>query len=145
MDNGIRFSPLRVPRRHGPPTGASRSPWPVSPLLAAACLFLLLPWVPSPWVSANQGAFAPGSAPKTRPAGDTGAAWRVRDEERMRWEGIVRQTTSRSCGPAALATLLTYYLGIPVSEREAARRALGLEDGTGDDAALHVPATMRGL
>jgi predicted double-glycine peptidase len=35
--------------------------------------------------------------------------------------GVMMQTTPTDCGPAALATLLHYYLDIPTTEREIAR------------------------
>lgn len=38
----------------------------------------------------------------------------------MRNEGVVRQHWDLSCGAAAIATLMTYQLGVPVAEREAA-------------------------
>lgn len=38
----------------------------------------------------------------------------------LRNEGVVRQHWDLSCGAAAIATLLTYQLGDPVTEREAA-------------------------
>lgn len=36
---------------------------------------------------------------------------------------LITQSTSSDCGPAALATLLTFYLGTPVSESEMMRLA----------------------
>jgi predicted double-glycine peptidase len=36
----------------------------------------------------------------------------------MRDQGIVKQSLDYSCGPAALATLLSYYFQIPTSEQE---------------------------
>lgn len=73
------------------------------------------------------------------------ASWRVADGESLRWQGVHRQQTSATCGPASIVTLLTYYMGIPVEEEEAARRAR-LWAG-GDDAPLDggEAVTMRGL
>lgn len=112
--------------------------------LGAAALLCFLLTIP----------FASGaalSAPRDGAAGATGASarspggWRVRDGESLRWEGIHRQETSRSCGPAALVTLLRYYLGVSVTEEEAARRSLGLGEGDVSPDALMAPTTMRGL
>jgi len=55
----------------------------------------------------------------------------------LRDAGVVRQARDFSCGVAALATYLTYYLHHPVSEEE----LLGLLDRHGDDWAL--PADWR--
>ncbi len=46
----------------------------------------------------------------------------------MRHEGVVIQTWDASCGAAALATVLTYTLGNPVSEREVAQGMLRRTD-----------------
>lgn len=72
-------------------------------------------------------------------------AWRVADGEGMRWRGIHRQETSRTCGPASLVTLLEYYFHVPATEEEVARRALGWGDAQPPPGALDQPATMRGL
>lgn len=71
--------------------------------------------------------------------------WTLVDGERLRWEGVHRQETSRTCGPATLVTLLTYYYDFPVSEQEAARRALGLAPEEATPERLAQPASMRGL
>jgi predicted double-glycine peptidase len=47
-------------------------------------------------------------------------AKRVRSLVELRNEQVVRQNWDLSCGAAAIATLLTYQLGHPVSEREVA-------------------------
>src|SRR5690606_3381742 len=86
-----------------------------------------------------------GTAPEPGWAAPSPGGWRVRDGESLRWDGIHRQETSRSCGPAALVTLLRYYLGIPVTEEEAARRALGLGEGDLSPDDLAAPTTMAGL
>ncbi len=36
----------------------------------------------------------------------------------LRYSSVIGQTTWYTCGPAALATLFTYYYGAPVSEQE---------------------------
>jgi predicted double-glycine peptidase len=46
----------------------------------------------------------------------------------LRNEGLVRQQWDLSCGAAVVATLLTYQLGAPVSEREAALGMLRATD-----------------
>lgn len=111
----------------------------------AAALVFLLP-VLLLGVASGAGLSA-GEAAGRKAEGDRpgGGSWRVRDGESLRWEGIHRQETSRSCGPAALVTLLRYYLGIPITEEEAARRALGLGKGDVSPDALLAPTTMRGL
>lgn len=71
--------------------------------------------------------------------------WRVVDGESLRWQGVHRQETSATCGPASVVTLLTYYMGMPVGEEEVARRARA---GRGEDRSP-LPGddgvTMRGL
>lgn len=42
----------------------------------------------------------------------------------LRYTGVVGQTTDYTCGPAALATLLTYYYGTPVNEEALTVRAV---------------------
>ena len=43
----------------------------------------------------------------------------VRSLMQLRDDSLVRQQWDLSCGAAVVATLLTYQLGVPVSEREA--------------------------
>ena len=43
---------------------------------------------------------------------------------------LVRQTTTADCGPAALATLLNFYLDTPTTEREVAKLSAANEYGT---------------
>ncbi len=43
---------------------------------------------------------------------------------------LVKQTTSSDCGPAALATLLNFYLDVPATEDEIARLAEANQNGT---------------
>jgi predicted double-glycine peptidase len=43
---------------------------------------------------------------------------------------LVRQTTTADCGPAALATLLNYYLDVPTTETEIARLSGANQYGT---------------
>ena len=58
----------------------------------------------------------------------------------LRYVEVVGQTDWYTCGPAAVATLLTYYYGIPTTEAEALElaegfmRAQGLEPGRGINA-----------
>lgn len=52
----------------------------------------------------------------------------VRSLLEMRHQGVVVQEWDASCGAAALATVLTYTLGNPVSEREVARAMLRQTD-----------------
>jgi len=44
---------------------------------------------------------------------------------KLRYEGVIGQTDWYTCGPAAVATLLTYYYGIPCTETEALEIAEG--------------------
>lgn len=55
-----------------------------------------------------------------------------------RYDGVVGQTDWSTCGPAAVATLLRYYYGMDVDEREALRRALSFAEAQGLDAAAGV-------
>lgn len=48
------------------------------------------------------------------------AAKSVRSLMEMRNQGVVRQHWDLSCGAAAIATLMTFQLGVPVAERDAA-------------------------
>jgi len=52
----------------------------------------------------------------------------VRSLLEMRQEGVVIQQWDASCGAAALATVFTYTLGEPVSEREVAQAMLRRTD-----------------
>lgn len=52
----------------------------------------------------------------------------VRSLREMRHEGVVIQEWDASCGAAALATVFTYSLGNPVSEREVAQAMLRRTD-----------------
>jgi hypothetical protein len=52
----------------------------------------------------------------------------VRSLAEIRYEGVVMQKWDLSCGAAALATLLTYDLGDPVSERAVATAMLRRTD-----------------
>lgn len=53
---------------------------------------------------------------------------RIRSLAEIRHEHVVIQKWDLSCGAAALATLLTYDLGDPVTEREAATAMLRQSD-----------------
>ncbi|RAK60189.1 peptidase C39 [Phenylobacterium hankyongense] len=73
------------------------------------------------------GAAPPGGAapiaPSAEPRPDTGSrpdAKPVRSLLELRDDRLVRQHWDLSCGAAAIATLMTYQLGDPVSERQAA-------------------------
>jgi predicted double-glycine peptidase len=57
-----------------------------------------------------------------------GQAKAVRSLLELRNEGLVRQQWDLSCGAAAVATLMTYQLGDPVSERQAALGMLRASD-----------------
>jgi predicted double-glycine peptidase len=52
----------------------------------------------------------------------------VRSLQEIRQEGVVIQKWDTSCGAAALATVLTYSLQDPVSERDVARGMLGMTE-----------------
>jgi predicted double-glycine peptidase len=52
----------------------------------------------------------------------------VRSLQEIRQEGVVIQKWDTSCGAAALATVLTYYLYDPVSERDVARGMLRMTE-----------------
>ena len=52
----------------------------------------------------------------------------VRSLQEIRHEGVVIQKWDTSCGAAALATVLTYSLNDPVSEREVARGMLKMTE-----------------
>ena len=52
----------------------------------------------------------------------------VRSLQEIRQEGVVLQKWDTSCGAAALATVLTYSLNDPVSEREVARGMLKMTE-----------------
>lgn len=66
-------------------------------------------------------ALACGLCPRTAQSATPPAdAKPVRSLMQLRDESLVRQQWDLSCGAAVVATLLTYQLGAPVSEREAA-------------------------
>lgn len=52
-------------------------------------------------------------------AGELASAYRD-----IRFKGVTGQTTDFTCGPAALATLLTHYYGTPVTEQVFTERAM---------------------
>lgn len=52
------------------------------------------------------------------------ATAQVQDYRTLRYSSVVGQTTDFTCGPAALATLLTHYYGRPVSEATFTERAV---------------------
>ena len=74
------------------------------PVICLLCLLTLL--------------FGPGSA----------CAGPVRSLQEIRQEGVVLQKWDTSCGAAALATVLTYSLQDPVSERDVARGMLRMTE-----------------
>ncbi|MDB5459072.1 MAG: peptidase bacteriocin processing [Caulobacteraceae bacterium] len=61
-------------------------------------------------------------------APSAGQAKAVRSLLELRNEGLVRQQWDLSCGAAAVATLMTYQLGDPVSEKQAALGMLQVAD-----------------
>jgi predicted double-glycine peptidase len=77
--------------------------------LARQSLALLL------FIPAQQGLFAAQDRPESL---------HVHSLLELRNDGLVRQQWDLTCGAAAVATLLTYQLGDPVSEREAAQGML---------------------
>jgi predicted double-glycine peptidase len=60
--------------------------------------------------------------------GGAAIAPRVTDLRSRRFHRIVRQQFDFSCGSAALATLLTYHYGIPISEEEILREMIARGD-----------------
>jgi uncharacterized protein len=71
------------------------------------------------------GAFLPGTGQATgvaeaavRPGPPLTGARARQSWSQLRSAGLVRQERDFSCGPAALATILTYYYGRPTSEAE---------------------------
>lgn len=48
----------------------------------------------------------------------------VQNFRQVRYHSVVGQTTDFTCGPAALATLLTHYYGTPMSEAAFTERAI---------------------
>ena len=71
------------------------------------------------------------------PADEAGASLSYRE---LRYEEVIGQTDWYTCGPAAVATLLTYYYGIATTEAEALEfaegfmREMGLEPSRGINA-----------
>jgi len=55
----------------------------------------------------------------------------VRSYRELRYEGVIGQTDWYTCGPAAVATLLTHYYGIPTTETEALELAEGFMEKMG--------------
>ncbi len=66
-----------------------------------------------------------------------GEAAELLSHRELRYEGVIGQADWYTCGPAAVATLLTHYYGIPTTEAEALElaetfmRVMGLEPGPG--------------
>jgi len=56
------------------------------------------------------------------PVDETGANLSYRE---LRYEKVIEQVEWYTCGPAAVATLLTYYYGLPTTEAEALELAEG--------------------
>lgn len=46
------------------------------------------------------------------------------DYRTLRYSGVIGQTSDFTCGPAAIATLLTHYYGQPVSEKSVTERSV---------------------
>jgi predicted double-glycine peptidase len=59
-----------------------------------------------------------GAAPSALASAQPAGARQVRSIREIRGEQVVRQAWDLSCGAAAIATLLTYQLGRPVTERQ---------------------------
>lgn len=57
----------------------------------------------------------------------------------LRYEGVVEQSTWYTCGPAAVATLLTYFFSIPTTEEEALHEALAAMEARGISAVQGIP------
>jgi len=55
----------------------------------------------------------------------------IQDYRTLRYDGVIGQTSDFTCGPAALATLLTYYLGRPTTERAMTERTLAASRSRG--------------
>jgi uncharacterized protein len=53
--------------------------------------------------------------------------------QELRYETVVAQSYAHTCGPAAVATLLTYYYGVPMSEDEALNLAEQFMPNTNQD------------
>lgn len=70
-------------------------------------------------------AAASGASPLLRPI--------LMSYREMRYERVVRQTEWYTCGPAALATLLSYYYEVPATEQEMLALAVGAMRGTNRD------------
>lgn len=47
-----------------------------------------------------------------------------KDYRQLRYQGVIGQTTNFTCGPAALATLLTHYYNTSVSEQTFTKRSM---------------------
>ena len=73
-------------------------------------------------------AFVSLAAAIALPAAAQGRPWRVRSLAEIRYEDVIPQKWDTSCGAAALATLLTYDLGDPVTERAVATAMLHRTD-----------------
>ncbi|OUM99846.1 MAG: hypothetical protein BAA04_03015 [Firmicutes bacterium ZCTH02-B6] len=86
---------------------------------------------------AGAAAWAPHAASKGRPV-----SWRE-----LRYEGVVAQSDWYTCGPAAAATLLHHYFGIPATEEEMLELALGAmaDGGQNPGAGIHAAALVRSL
>ncbi len=71
---------------------------------------------------------APGEALLVAVPGRTQLNFRVRSLVELRFKNMVRQTYDLSCGAAALATILKYYYGDEVTEREVIEGMVKLGD-----------------
>ncbi|MPY67921.1 peptidase C39 bacteriocin processing [Deinococcus sp. SDU3-2] len=54
----------------------------------------------------------------------TSATAQGQDYRTLRYQSVIGQTSDFTCGPAALATLLTHYYGRPVSEKTLTERSV---------------------
>lgn len=75
----------------------------------------LTPSAPAIWCAA--AALAVAAPAPAAPAADAKV---VRSMSQIRYAGVIRQEWDLSCGAAAIATLMTYQLGHPVTERQVA-------------------------
>lgn len=73
------------------------------------------------------------------------AAAAAKSNDSGRKSGIIRQTSDVTCGPAALASLLMFHLGVETSEEEIARLSGTYEKGTSTLLGLRNAARAKGF
>ncbi len=69
-----------------------------------------------------------GQDVRTLAAGQLSFRKQVKNLMELKWQHVVRQELDYSCGSAALATLLQYYHGMPVTEEEIIRQVVEAGD-----------------